>query len=111
MRYIIYCLFAAVVAVLTSCASITAKKITLTHFESGEVLVGSANRLSRDVSVTMPNGEILQGKFTLQDSGDTYALLKSTTTNLMLEIRATVSGASGFGEAQTNSGRRYRVQF
>jgi hypothetical protein len=42
------------------------RKLTLTHFESGEVLTGSANLITREVTVTMPNGEILKGKFSEQ---------------------------------------------
>jgi hypothetical protein len=111
MRTIISCLIITITVFLTSCSTVTAKKITLTQFESGEVIVGNVNSLTRDIAIAMPNGEVLQGKFTLQKSGDAYALLKSTSSNLMLEIRATVSGSSGFGEAQSNGGTKYRVQF
>jgi len=111
MRIIILTAAVAFAATLCSCSSVVAKKITFTQFETGEVIVGAVNTLTRDISVTMPGGEALEGKFTLQQNGDTYALLKSSRSTLMLELRATVSGTSGFGEAQTNSGKRYRVQF
>ena len=42
-----------------------------------------------------------------------YALLKSEPSNLMMELIVSYSEWSGhgFGEARTNDGRRYKVQF
>jgi hypothetical protein len=42
-----------------------------------------------------------------------HAFLKSNKSNLMMEIIVSYSDASGhgFGEAQTNDGRRFKVQF
>mgnify|MGYP000564597831 CR=1 FL=1 len=97
---------------ISSCATITARKITLTQFETGEVLRGTVNTLSGVVTITMPDGDVLQGKAQTQESrGIAYALLKSSTSKLMMELNVTLGDVSGFGEAQTNTGKRYRVQF
>jgi hypothetical protein len=76
-----------------------------------------ANTVTRDVTVTMPNGEILAGKFTEQEnstsrSGKAYALLKSATSNLLLEITVSYNEyGNGFGEARANNGKNYKIEF
>ncbi len=37
--------------------------LTLTNFDTGETLKGTAHRMSRNIWVTMPDGEVLKGKF------------------------------------------------
>ena len=94
------------------------RKLTLTHFATGEVLTGVANLITREVTVTMPSGEVLRGKYTTVEQNDAgtnitaSALLKSDTSKLMLELKLTGNEfGSGFGEAETNDGRKYKVQF
>lgn len=140
----LFCLLAALF--LTACAH----SLQLVEFETGQVLNGEYNELNRTVTVTMPDGEVLTGKYSALTnaavtfgsafgsgtafSGNTsatafgssfgygisaggqssaYALLKSEKSNLMMEILVKYSEWSGhgFGEARTNDGRRYKVQF
>jgi hypothetical protein len=51
--------------------------------------------------------------YSIGGAGKAYALLKSTTSNLMMELIVDYSvwDGSGFGEARTNDGQRFRVQF
>ncbi len=117
-------------------------KIELTHFQTGQVLQGEYNTGSYKISITMPNGEILSGKYVALENasfsfgtatafsgmasatafgqgiavggaGQAYALLKSEKSSLMMEIVASYSEWSGhgFGEARTNDGRTFKVQF
>ncbi|MDD3344385.1 MAG: hypothetical protein PHR87_12520 [Sulfurospirillaceae bacterium] len=60
---------------------------------------GSANTFGNSISVG--------------GAGKAYALLRSETSTLMMELLVDYSvwDGSGFGEARTNDGRRYRVQF
>jgi hypothetical protein len=110
------------------------------HFDTGEVLTGEFQEITRDISVTMPNGELLSGKYSAvsNDSfmfgtsfgrvgrtpvfgtstgvstggaSSAYALLKSEKSKLMMELIVSYSGTHGYGEARTNDGREYRVQF
>jgi hypothetical protein len=107
--------------------------ISLTNFESGEVLQGQYSRQDNSVSVTMPNGETLSGRYTALSNtrvtsdtfnpmysvttrggrSNAYALLKSKTSKLLMEIIVSYSESSGhgFGEAKTNDGRTFKVQF
>lgn len=111
-----YFLLMACAVVSAGCVHINTK-LTLTHFESGEVITGMANTITGEVSVTMPSGEILAGKFTdvknsLTDTGEAYAVLKSSKSKLILELRVTYDKyGSGFGEAHSNDGKNYKVQF
>ncbi len=117
MRILLSSVLLVVAVSFCSCSVVTARKVTLTQFETGEVLQGTVNTISRMITITMPDGEVLQGRFTAQNTvasqpaGIAYALLKSSTSNLMLEISANFEGLSGFGDAQTNAGKKYRVQF
>lgn len=48
---------------------------------------------------------------TVSNTGKGYALLKSSSSKLMMEINFIFSGNHGFGDARTNDGRTYKVQF
>ena len=121
--------------------------LTLTNFQTGEVLKGRASEVGRNVRVTMPNGEVLEGKYSAVDNGSVgfsfgsatafsgvhsatafgsgttitkgsgvaYAMLKSTTpgspTMMELIVQYGALSGHGFGEARTNDGRTYKVQF
>lgn len=116
--------------------------IQFTHFETGESLVGEYNELNKTVTVVMPNGEVLSGKYSAMTNASfsfvganaytgttyasgtgygmsvggtskAYALLKSSSSKLMMEIIVDYSewSGSGYGEARTNDNRNYKVQF
>ncbi|HDI51989.1 MAG TPA: hypothetical protein ENF45_05105 [Bacteroidetes bacterium] len=135
MRKIFLIIFAVVIA---GCVH----NIEITHFQTGQVLQGEYNEINRMVTVVMPDGEILKGKYSAVSSasfmfdtatsysgvatatgfgygissggqGKAYALLKSETSSLMMEMIVTYSDwtGHGFGEARTNDGRTYKVQF
>lgn len=117
-----------------------AHTLTLVDFQKGETVLGKYTD-GGGVTVTMPSGEVLSGKYSVVDnarftfatatavaggqvaagsatgittggSGQAYALLRSPTSRLMMEIIATYgSSGHGFGEARTNDGRVFRVQF
>ncbi len=106
------------IIILLGCAH----TIELSHFETGRILKGEYNKLTQSITIVMPNGEILKGKYIAindisfkggSSKGQAYALLKSDRSNLMMEIIVTYSGQTGhgFGEARTNYGRKYKVQF
>jgi len=120
--------------VLMGCAH----SLTLTNFATGETLNGEFNTGTKQIFVTLKNGEVLSGKYSAADNSSVmfgtafaggggfaggtaitsggasqaYALLKSRSSNLMMEI-SVIYGTSnnGFGEAKTNDGRVYKVQF
>jgi hypothetical protein len=123
-----------VAIVLIGCAH----PVTLTNFNTGESLNGEFNTGTREITVTMRNGEVLTGKYsaasnssvtfgtvfagsggfaggTAINSGgasQAYAILKSQSSSLMMELIVTYgSNNNGFGEARTNDGRVYKVQF
>jgi hypothetical protein len=117
-----------VILCVTGCAQISPRSFDLTDFQSGDTLKGIYNSSTKEVFVTMPDSQILKGKYfrmhnatftfaksfyaySTSKSGDAYALLKSETSNLMMEIIVTYQGNHGFGEAITNDGRVYKVQF
>ena len=93
---------------------------------------GTFTQSPRKVTITLPNGEIFAGQwsavknaaFTFGLTGDVaasptfvgvgdqvYALLKSNQGVLMEVIANYGSGTGGVGQARTNDGRTYRVQF
>lgn len=51
--------------------------------------------------------------YSVGGAGKAYALLKSENSKLMMELLVdyNVWDGSGFGEARTNDGRRFKVQF
>ncbi|MFV0481185.1 MAG: hypothetical protein ACK5LP_04300 [Campylobacteraceae bacterium] len=123
--------------------------LTLTGFNSNEVLVGVLDESTEMVTVTMPNGEVLSGKYNSYGSGDVsttvstgfghssggryssggnfggiglgfnfgggdftkYALLTNENSTLKMDVIVTKNSGKGFGEAKTNDGREYRIQF
>jgi hypothetical protein len=119
-------------------------RIELIDFNSGNVLVGHYNEGNRKVAVSMPDGEMLIGKYSnisnasvgfgtawgfsgantatafgtgISTGGQSmaYALLKSKKpkSKLMMEIIVSYSDwtGHGYGEAITNDGKKYKVQF
>lgn len=107
---------------LTACTH----RLNLVDFENGTTLVGSYNELNKDVIVTMPDGEVLKGKYTaiqnigmgfgsafatgtggsafgtgqsvsMGASAPAYTLLSSTQSKLMMEIKVIYSQWSGKG--------------
>lgn len=124
-------------ALLAGCA----QTLHLVNFESGQRLEGKLNRGGKTVQVTMPDGEVLNGTYSqyapsktistqgvrtrenpdnetdsnattvvTQDSGEGYSVLTGERGTTM-EMRFKFSGESGFGEATTNRGAKYKVQF
>lgn len=135
MRLFFYSLLGIVL--FTGCA----KQLNFADFEKGESFIGNANTLTKEIIVTLPTGETLSGEGThvsnanfsfgaanaysgtLQattigynissfGSNQGYAILKSHTSKLMMEIIVTYGiDGHGFGEARTNDGRKYKVSF
>lgn len=144
-----------VLAIVLSACSVT-RNATLVEFDTGEVLNAQftdSNATGGNLTVTMPSGEVLRGRYsgvrgtdeitfteatasayghaggeyfygtisgvgqrrTVGGQGKAYGLLTSTTlgSTLVMEIIAiyNVLDGHGFGEARTNDGRRYKVQF
>jgi hypothetical protein len=128
----------------------------LVNFSTGETLTGKftdSPGTGGEVQVTMPDGEILAGRYSavrendfvtfgsafvtahaatpfgsafgnasafgssrmIGGQGKAYGVLSSTKpgSRLMMELIATygVLDGHGFGEARTNDGRQYRLQF
>ena len=132
------------------------REATFANFETGEVLTGvfkDSPATDGTCEITMPDGEVLKGKYSgvrehdtlsfgsafatatatgpagtafgsasafgssrsVGGKGRAYALLTSTKpgSKLMMEVIAVYSvlGGHGWGEARTNDGRAYKVQF
>ncbi len=136
-------LFVAAALFLSGCAA--TRQLTLVDFQTGQTLQGEFNESARTISVTMPDGEILSGKYSAVTNsspvyetsvgvgagshshggvfgtgvafgggaGKGYGLLKSGTSGLMMEVVVSYSEwtGHGYGEATTNDGRQYKVQF
>ena len=118
----------------------------VTDFKTGTSLDAEFDEASRQVTVVMPNNEVLTGKYsvitnatfsfgntygsetaysataygsstshmiTSGGASNVYALLRSNTSKLMMEMVGQYSDwtGHGYGEARTNDGRRYKVQF
>ncbi len=49
------------IIILLGCAH----TIELSHFETGRILKGEYNKLTQSITIVMPNGEILKGKYLL----------------------------------------------
>jgi len=99
------------------------RSITVTMLD-GEVLYGKYSSISNTapvyetgvgVSTGSHRGSIFGTGITIGSGGPSkrYGLLKSNTSNLMMEIDVSYSELSGhgYGEAITNDGREYKVQF
>lgn len=111
-------------------------------FQNGITLEGRYNKASKTVMVTMPDGEVLQGKYSAMTnmtmgfgsayaaSGTTsafatgnsfavgantpvYSILRAGKGPLMMEMKVMYNewSGNGFGEAMTNDGRHFKVQF
>jgi len=107
---------------LTSCT----QSIKFVNFKKGTVIHGEANTITKNVTVNMPNGEILEGKYTELCGGTTslgssfvifdnnvinslktqskrsntcfdYVLLHSNQSNLMMELVGYSDYLSGHG--------------
>lgn len=114
------------------------KNVVLTDMLTGETLQGTATS-SRDLEITMPDGEVLKGTYTVirgeavsfgsvagysptgfstmngtafmvSNNGQVYAVLRGDKGTIM-EVQAVFSGSHGFGTAVTNRKKEYRVQF
>ncbi len=129
---------------LALCFSISGcvHKLDIVNFQTGQVLEGNYNELNRMVTVIMPDGEVLTGKYSAVNNasfsfgtasafsgtamatglgygissggqGQAYALLKSASSSLLMEMVVSYSEwtGHGFGEARTNDGRIFKVQF
>jgi len=117
-------------------------KVNFADFERGEAFDGAYNKMTREVQVTLPTGELLIGTYSAMSNASfsfgsanvysgninasamgygisaggnsqAYAMLKSQTSKLMMEMIVTYSewNGHGFGEARTNDGRKYKVSF
>ena len=112
--------------IIASCSH--TRNFSLVEFENGEMLQGTFNSSTQEAIVVMLDGQILKGKYTrvknatftfaksfyaysTSMSGNAYALLKSESSKLMMEIIVIYQKHHGFGEARTNDGRIYKVQF
>ena len=124
-RYLLLLILAS--AVTTGCV----RRFTLTDFTTGVIATGTFTS-SRTAKITLPNGELFTGQwsavknaaFTFGLTGEVetsptfvgvgdqiYALLKSNKGVLMEAIANYGSGTGGVGQARTNDGRTYRLQF
>lgn len=140
------------IVILMALASGCARNATLVNFETGEQLEAvftDSNATGGEMTVTMPDGEILKGRYTgiregenltfstatasaynanssatggsfgqaysTGGKGRAYGLLTSTKpgSTLVMEIVAVynVLDGHGHGEARTNDGRHYKLQF
>ena len=114
MRKILSKTFLIILTLSLSLLAGCAGGLKLTHFQTGQVLHGEYSQISRGITVTMPDGEVLKGQYSaVQDAASNittgYALLTSETSGLMMEIIIKYGGHI-FGIAKTNDGRTYRVQ-
>ena len=99
------------------------RSITVT-MPDGEVLYGMYSAISNatpvyetgvGISTGFRHGGVIFGTGVVMDNGPGkgYALLKSDSSSLMMEITVNYSNSTGhgYGEAVTNDGRKYKVQF
>ena len=90
----------------------------------GEILSGMYSEVSNSspvystgvgISTGFRHGDVIFGTGVAVDNGPSkgYALLKSNTSSLMMEITVNYSNSTGhgYGEAITNDDRKYKVQF
>ena len=126
------------------------QKMQVVDFKTGTSLDAQFDKGSRQVTVVMPNNEVLTGKYSAVSNAtfsfghaygrataysgayssaaygsssyrsitsggvsNAYALLRSNRSKLMMEMVVQYSdfNGHGYGEARTNDGRRYKVQF
>lgn len=118
-----------------------AQTLHLINFQSGQRLEGKLSRRNNSVEVQMPDGEKLRGSYShyapsktiltegvrtrenpdaesdssaetvvKSDAGEGYSVLTGDRGTVM-EMKFKFAGESGFGEAVTNRGVKYKVQF
>ena len=101
----------------------SARKITVT-MPDGEILSGTYSAISNTapvyetgvgVATGSHRGSVFGTGIAIGGGGPSqgFGLLKSNTSNLIMEIVVSYSEWSGhgYGEATTNDGRKYKVQF
>jgi len=114
-------------------------RLKITELDTGKTLQGVYDVTHKTITVTMPDGEVLEGKYrpagknpypgvrtpenapkTGFGSGvpsgikaDDYAVLQSDKTELMMEVFLYFDSFSekGYGFARTNDGRRYKISY
>jgi hypothetical protein len=114
-------------------------RLNLTELDTNQTLRGVYDTTYKTITVTMPDGEVLEGKYhpasknqypgvhtpenapkTGFGSGvpkgikaDDYALLQSEKTKLLMEVFLYFDSFSekGYGFARTNDGRRYKISY
>ena len=114
-------------------------RLNLTELDTGKTLKGVYDTTYKTITVTMPDGEVLEGKYhpasknqypgvhtpenapkTGFGSGvpkgikaDDYALLQSEKTKLLMEVFLYFDSFSekGYGFARTNDGRRFKISY
>ena len=82
--------------------------------QSGEVLHGTftdSGATGGSVNVTMPDGEVLAGRYSAIRETDAFTFTVGSDTAMDILAVYGVLDGHGFGEARTNDGRTYRVQF
>ena len=77
--------------------------MSLTSFESGEALKGSYNELNRLVTVTMPNGEVLTGKYSAVSNAT------ATFSNAFIVSGAASASALGTGISTGGASNAYAL--
>lgn len=87
----------------------------------GEVLAGKYSAISNKTAVfgtgfgmsSHSHGAVITTGVTNDGVGKVYGLLKSNSSSLMMEIVVSYSEwtGHGYGEAITNDGRKFKVQF
>jgi small nuclear ribonucleoprotein (snRNP)-like protein len=145
MRKVVFWVMALLI--FGGCAS--KHDVILVGFNSEEILKSVFDETTETVTVIMPDGEVLNGKYNSLDNEEAvyfsnafgyssgsryyrggsfgsvgiglnfgykstkYALLTSQTSPLKMEILITIKSWSknGFGEAKTNNGKIYKIQF
>jgi len=146
MRIFKFIFIIFIIIIVSGCS----RKALLVDFKSGTTLDATFDEISRSVTVIMPNGEVLTGKFSPVSNAtfsfgnafsnataysgmhavtafgstsaygfssggisNAYALLRSHTSKLMMEVIVKYSefNGHGYGEARTNNGRKFKVQF
>jgi hypothetical protein len=73
----------------------------------------SNGTMTNGTTTTFGNANSFGTGYSVGGAGKAYALLKSETSSLMMEVLVNYDAWSGngFGEARTNDGRKYKVQF
>lgn len=111
-------------------------RLKLTELDTGKTLKGVYDTTHKTITVTMPDGDVLQGKYSPASKSpypdeknvpktgfgsgvpkgikaDDYALLQSEKTKLLMEVFLYFDSFSekGYGFARTNDGRRFKISY